>query len=551
MIANLPLTSPEFAAQYRAQGYWPDKTLYETFYEMVQRYPNKTAIIVGKNHYTYAEFNQLIENAAANLLALGLQSGDVIAGQLPNSAEIPLLHLASNMIGLLYIPLHDSWRDVELKHLLKISKVRLIVVPDIYRDFNHLGMIQAIAPDLPDLKHIYTIGSNLPSAANFTTLLRKSTLSHSELMAHRPDPDLPAATMLSGGTTSLSKISRFSSNDLLAMIGSCQQGAEFTANDIIAALAPAGTGATGYAYPILMPLLYGATSVILERWGDPAEAIDLIVNNHCTCAVGIPTQLAKMVPVLETLEPELFSGFRCFIYAGAPLPYETAIKVETIMGCAIQPLYGATDGGTPTSGSIHDPQQQRLSAVGKAMPGCETQIWDEQGNPQPVGTPGEVVWRCPHKSYGYLGDDNETAKAFTKDHFYKSGDVGQFDEDGFLRIVGRIKDMILRGGRNISPRTIEEALMKHPSVEEVAVAAMPDPLLGERACAFVKLRAGRSLNISEAIEFLKGESLAIFQLPERLEIMDELPKSTGGKIPKNKLTAMVTEKLKQEQALPS
>jgi non-ribosomal peptide synthetase component E (peptide arylation enzyme) len=274
--------------------------------------------------------------------------------------------------------------------------------------------------------------------------------------------------------------------------------------------------------------------------------VELIVHHKCTYGTAIPTQLIKMVPVLEKTPLEAFAHFRCFMNAGAPLPYETAASVEKLMGCAIQSVYGATDGGTPTIIDINDPVEKRLSTVGRVVKGCECQIWDENQKPLPAGEAGEVVWRSADKSWGYLGDDEQTAKVFTADHFYKSGDLGVIDEDGYLRIVGRIKDMILRGGRNISPRLIEEALMKHPAVQEVAVAAMPDPVLGERACAFVQLRVDKTLTLDAVVAFLLAEGLAKFQLPERLEILDELPKSTGAKVAKGKLTAYITEKLQQE-----
>lgn len=221
------------------------------------------------------------------------------------------------------------------------------------------------------------------------------------------------------------------------------------------------------------------------------------------------------------------------------------------MGCKVQTLYGATDAGTPHMTTIRDPKEKRLSTAGKVVDGVECLLWDPSGKPVPVGEPGEVVWRGPSKSWGYLGDDKATASAFTADGFYRSGDLGQLDEDGYLRIVGRIKDMVLRGGRNVSPRTSEEPLMTHPSVLEVAVAAMPDPVLGERACAFVMLKPGKTLTFDEMKQFLIDNKLAIWQLPERLEIMDDMPRSTGGKIAKGKLTEIVTAKLKAEGKVPA
>lgn len=355
--------------------------------------------------------------------------------------------------------------------------------------------------------------------------------------------------MLSGGTTALSKISRYSSNDLMVLLDNVAHTAEFVADDIIAALAPAGTGATGYVFPILMPILYGATSVILERWSDPEDAVNLIARHNCTAAVGIPTQLTRMIPALEHRTPDQFGRFRIFINAGAPLPYDTGFKIEALMGCKIQSMYGSTDGGTPVITNLKDKKEKRLGTVGKVVPGCECELWDPEGKPAPRWHSGEVVWRSADKSWGYLGDDEQTAKVFTRDRFYRSGDLGQFDDDGYLRIVGRVKDMILRGGRNVFPLTIEEQLIKHPSVLEVAVTAMPDPVLGERACAFVVLRDSQELSFETAVSFLKDQKLAIWQLPERLEIIQDLPRGPGGKVVKSRLTELVTAKLRSEGRL--
>ena len=555
---DLPLTSREHAARYRAQGLWKDKTLHEYFAAAAARLPDKVAIVEGARMFTYGELARLIDNVAGNLLDLGLQSGDIVALQTKNSSVMPIVHLACNRIGLLYMPLHDSWRETEVRHLLERSRARVVILPVEYRGFDHAAMIAAVRGNLPDLQHVYTLDGIGPDMREFTELLRPTRRSKAEIDQQRPDPDAPAHTMLSGGTTALSKISRFTSNDLMAMLDNFTDAIELTENDIGAALAPAGTGATGYVYPILVPLLHGATSVILERWGsnNVPEAVQLILDQKCTFGVGIPTQLTLMIPALEKHRPEEFSHFRVFSNSGAPLPYDTAQKIEKLMSCVIQSLYGATDGGTSNMTSIRDPQDKRLRTVGRVVRGCELQLWDPEGKPvaggkdNKGGEAGEVVWRSADKCWGYLGDDEQTARAFTRDHFYKSGDLGQFDADGYLRITGRVKDMILRGGRNISPLTIEQQLIKHPAVLDVAVTSMPDPVLGERACAFVMLKEGAKLGFEEAVEYLKSQHLAIWQLPERPEIIDDFPRGPGGKVLKSKLTELVTIKLRAEGKVP-
>lgn len=550
MALSTPLTAPDLAARYRAEGYWRDQTLYDRFATAAAAHPGKAAVIDGDGRFTYAEISDLVDRIATRLLALGLPPGALVAVQSKNAAELPIIHLAVHRIGGLYMPLHDSWRDVEIEHLLGQAKVWAVIAPGVYRDFDHGAMFADLKSRLPELQHIFSFDSDGSGGHRaFAELLEPVSIDRAALDDRRPDADAPATIMLSGGTTSLSKISRFSSNNLLNMLDCYAEAAGYGPDEISAAIAPAGTGATGYVYPILSPLLFGATSVILRRWKDPEEAVALIVDSRATHATGIPTQLTLMIPALEKRDPSDFADFRVFTDAGAPLPFGTAERIEALMGCKIQTLYGATDGGTPTMTAVGDAKDKRLSTVGRVAAGCECQLWDPDGNTLPSGQQGEVVWRGPDKSWGYLNDDDATAKAFTADGFYRSGDVGEFDADGYLRITGRIKDMILRGGRNVSPRTSEELLIKHPAVLEVAVAAMPDPVLGERACAFVMLRDGQSLDFDEMIAFLTERKIAIWQLPERLEIVADLPRGVGGKITKAQLTALVAGKLKAEGKL--
>ena len=547
MTMELPLTSPEKARQYRAAGLWQDVTLSERFLAQADRFADKLAIVVDGRRATYRQLQQDVLSVANGLLAEGLEPGDVIAGQLPNSYEIPVLHLACNMVGMLYMPLHDSWRALEVGHLLAQAKVKVVISRHLYRDFDYVRMIRDLRPDLPDLKTHFVIGESAGDGIKpFEMLVAAEPLGTKQIASLRPDPDYPAALMLSGGTTAISKISRYSSNDLQAMLNAARDGARFVETDVAAALAPAGTGATGYVYPVLMPLLNGGTSVMLPHWSNPEDAADLMVRENCTYATAIPAQLIKLLPTFRSRPRDDFHNLRVITNAGAPLPYDAAREVEELTGAVIQSIYGATDAGTPTLTTADDPREKRLGTVGRIVAGCECEIRDSDGNALPAGTVGEVTWRGADKSWGYLGADDQTRSVFTQDHFYKSGDLGQFDEDGYLKIVGRIKDMILRGGRNVSPLLIEEALIKHADVQDVAVAAMPDPVLGERACAFVIARPGGGLELAGLLDFLRGEGLATWQLPERLEIMQEFPRSAGGKTLKRELTALVTEKLKAE-----
>lgn len=549
-MIQLPLTTPAQAAQYRAAGLWKDVTFFERFKTSALKHPDKTAIVQGARKRSYGELLDQVETLACNFLSLGLEPGDIVALQSPNAIEFPLVHLACNRAGLLFLPLHDSWRGPEIRHLLSQAEAKVVITPCTYRGFDHAAMIDDLRAGLPQLLHHFKLQEE-GAERGFENLLTAAAAASDELDRRRPYPDLPAHIMLSGGTTSLSKMSLYSCNNLLAMLNNFVEAADLSEQDVAAALAPAGTGATGYIFPILTPLLIGATSIILERWSDPAWAVDLICEHDCTLAVGVPTQLARMIPVLETKALSDFERFRLFFNAGAPLARATGEAIEALMGCLIQSMYGSTDGGVPTTTRVEDPADKRLGTVGRVVRGCECHIWNEDGLSLSPGEVGEVVWRGADTSWGYLGDEAETARAFTSDGFYRSGDLGRFDPNGYLQIVGRLKDMILRGGRNISPLTIEEKLILHPAVEEVAVTGIPDEILGERACAFVTLQPGKVLSFDEVVAFLKQQELAVWQLPERLEVVGSLPRGPGGKVQKAKLRELVVQKMEADKSTTS
>jgi len=538
-------TTPEQEERYLACGVWGHMTLVERFRKHAAVSPDRVAIIDAKRQYTYGQMARIVDNLATNFLRMGVERNQVVACQVPNWAELPIVHLAMNRIGALCMPIHYSWRETEVIHLLQRAGAVAAIVPLSYDGFDYPGMLAGMRRELPNLGDIFSIGGAGPNSSAFEALLDDIPVDTGALDARRPHPNEPGSLMLSSGTTSLPKISVWSNNNLYAAVRVFMLGVRFGPEDIVAALAPAGTGGVGYNYPILAPLLHGGTSVILERW-DPAAGVELILRHRCTCGAAVPAQMTQMLPLLATHSATEFEACRAFFNGGAPLPYDVARQIEDRMNCRVICNYGATDGGTVGSTVMDDPQEKRLGTVGRPAIEREVKLVDASGNEVGPGEPGEIYWRTPDKSYGYLNDPEATNAVFTPDGFYKSGDLGRFDDDGYLMIVGRVKDMILRGGRNISPRLIEEAMIRHPAILEVAVAAMPDPVLGERACAFVILRKGAKLSFAEVIAFLKERKVSVWQLPERLELMEDFPRSAGGKIAKNKLTEFVTLKLREE-----
>lgn len=542
--------TPALKAQYRREGFWSDLTLFEHLEKHARASPAKLAVTHGSRRWSYADFLQRVTRLSDHLLSIGVVNGDLVALQSPSRAEIPLAHFACNRIGALLLPLHEAWREVEVGHLLKISQAKAFITLGSYRDFDHYAMAKTLQRVTPTLEHILVMGEGVPGNATALEAIigapPKRPASADEVKRNRPDPDDPGLVMVSSGTTALPKASVWSGNDLVAFLAvQYAQRIKLSKDDIAVQIAPASMGSTGYVFPVLAPLLTGGSSVMIERY-DPDEALDIIRREKATFATAVPAQIVRMADSPKARTGD-YSRFTRFNNAGAPLPYEAGLAIERLLDCRTQVSYGSTDGGVPSMTSIDDPQEKRLRTVGRRLPGQELKLFDNDYREVPQGATGEVSWRGPNKTRGYLNDPVRTAETFRDDGWYLSGDLGVIDEDGYLRIVGRKKDMILRGGHNISPALIEDLLGKHPKVLEVAVAAMPDRVLGEKACAFVVLKPNASpLTLPEAVDFLKSNKMTVLDLPERIEIVDALPMSAGGKVQKAELTKMVTEKLKRE-----
>ncbi len=531
-------------AHFRRLGVWGELNLAEIFDSVAGRDPDKVAVVDSVSRVTYQQLRDRSLRYAAVLDGLGVGTRDPVAAQLPGCADLPALHLACVRLGALFMPLSPTWRAAELRPLLTTVAAPVLVAAGADRSFDHVGLARSLRDELPALRHV------LPALVDDTDALSGLAASAGPLDADRqaacrPDPDAPAHAMCSSGTTASPKASVLSSNDLVALLlKHLGPRLNLTDQDVAAGLAPAGTGSTGYIFPMLAPLLVGATTAVLERW-TPRGALELIVRERATYATAIPTQMVMLLG--EDLEGADLTGFTRFNNAGAPLPAAVAQELEARMGCRVQTVYGATDGGVPVMTSVDEPDEVRHTTVGSVCPGVDLRLLDADGSAAPDGGPGEVCWRGPSKSYGYLNQPDYDAAAFDSEGFFHSGDLGRFDPDGNLRIVGRIKDMILRGGTNIFPAEVENLLGRHARVADVAVVGYPDPRLGERGCAVVVPAPGPPPTLDQLCTHLLEHELARVKLPEELVLIDALPTNAGGKVDKAALRDHVAKELAGRQ----
>jgi non-ribosomal peptide synthetase component E (peptide arylation enzyme) len=349
-------------------------------------------------------------------------------------------------------------------------------------------------------------------------------------VAVNTDANAARYVMVTSGTTSLPKMSLWTDNNLWYFGKTWTEAVAMSFKDRAVGLAPAGTGSVGYVYAVLFPVLKGATSIIQEIWS-PSAALVLLKRERATHVTAVPTQLVKMLRELGAASIDLPS-LRAVTSGGATMPPEFAKRLEETWNCRIQTVYGSTDGGVALMTRLEDPKEMRHVTVGRALPLTDVKVIAENGQSVNAGDTGEIVWRGPSKTFGYLNEAERTQEAFAVGGYFRSGDLGTMDSDGYVRIVGRAKDIIIRGGQNISPRELEEAIGLHPSVAESAVVGLPDTVYGERICAVVALRAGAALDLAQLVAFLTRSGIARFKLPERLEIVGSLPTNAAGKVSK-------------------
>jgi non-ribosomal peptide synthetase component E (peptide arylation enzyme) len=528
------VTSRELHARYRAAGAWQRRTIAQRVAELAAEHPGREAVVDQTQRVTYGELLAQSMSLAAFLRDARVGPGDRVAVQSGNRVELAVGHLACGLAGATFVPLSDAWRETELRHILAVSEAVVAIVPAPAGGHDFLSVAQAIRGQSPALRLV----AAADGSGDFDLPAVLGT-SAGPLPA-AGDPDLPRYVMVSSGTTNVPKLSLWTDNNLCYFGEVWSRAVALSYKDRVVGLAPAGTGAIGYVFGILFPLLRGATSVLLERW-EPTAALALIAAERATVVTAVPTQLVKLLDA-PSARDIAFPHLRVVANAGAPMPPDAAARLERTWDCRIQNVYGATDGGVPLMTRIEDPAPVRLGTVGRPVPLTDIRLRDASGDEARPGEPGEIHWRGPTKTFGYLGDPARTAEMFTADGYYRSGDLAQADADGNFRIVGRAKDMIIRGGQNISPREIEEAVLAHPAVGEAVAVGLPDPVYGERVCVAVTLRDGGRLDLPALNAFLATRRMAKFKLPERLECFDELPRTVTGKLGKEAVRRLVLER---------
>ena len=538
------LLPPRRAASI-AGGYWHDRTINDELDACVAACPDKLALTSVRldsgevRRFTYRELATLADRIAVGLSRLGVGRNDVVAMQLPNWWQFSLLYLACSRLGAVLNPLMPIFRERELGFMLRHGEAKILVVPRQFRNFDHEGMARSLQSQLPSLTRVVVVDGG--GADDFDTLLTKPEWEKAPdapgiLAASRPGPDDITQLIYTSGTTGEPKGVMHSANTLMANIIPYAARLKLGNDDIVLMASPLAHQ-TGFMYGLMMPIMLRASVVLQDVW-DPAKATELIRQEGVTFTMASTPFLADLTRVVSETGKGVPS-LKTFLCAGAPIPGPLVEQARATLGAKIVSAWGMTENGAVTLIKLDDDDILAFTTDGCALPGAEVRVIDAEGKTVPPGEIGRLVVRSCSNFGGYLkrpqwnGTDAEG--------WFDTGDLARIDAAGYIRISGRSKDVIIRGGENIPVVEIEALLYKHPAVAQVAIVAYPDGRLGERACAVIVPKAGQTIDFAAMTEFLKLQKLAVQYIPERLVVCDAMPATPSGKIQKFRLREMLQE----------
>jgi 2,3-dihydroxybenzoate-AMP ligase len=546
MLDGVVRFPPEFAARYRAKGYWEDRSLRDTFDQAFQRYADRIAIIDGRQAVTYRELDERATRLALNLLDEGLAPRDRVVVQLPNVVEFAYLYFALQKIGCMPIMALPTHRYREMSQFAELSGAVACVTPDRVKDFDYRDMVGRIRGANPRACYAIVLGDAPPGFLSLQELLeRPSRHSSGALDQIEIDPEDPAVFQLSGGTTGIPKLIPRSHNDYIynskiasAVTGVAESESFLDVLPLAHNLPLACPGLQGY-------LLHGG-KFVLSNSTRGEDVFALIERHRVTHVAVVPALLIRLIndPVIAKFD---LSSLRVIQSGGQRLQPEVRRRTkELIPSVTVQENFGMAE-GLLMFVRFDDPEDVRMETVGRPLsPDDEVRLVDDDDNQVAPGEVGELLARGPYTLRGYFGVPEYNARAFTSDGFYRSGDLMRLHPSGNYMVEGRKKDLINRGGEKISAEEIENLILAHPAVQNVACVPMPDPVLGERMCAYVILHPGKSLAFEQLVGFLLDQEIAKNKLPERLEIVEEFPLSPFGKVSKKDLTERITQRLRSE-----
>jgi len=540
-IADPPIAANRIA-EFTAAGYWRDTTSNDALEHFARLTPEKTAIIDQRGRLNYRDYELRAKHLADHFVGLGLTSDDVIAIQLPNWSEFPVALSAAMLAGIPFCQFHSDFRHREVEFVLRFTEATAVVIPHEFRRFNHVEMIEELRPKLPKLKHVLVVGHDVPAhyfdVQGFLDRPSGSPINEQALRERRPRPNALQRTAFTSGTTGDPKAVLHIHNTSNYMCRVLNDGQRITQDSVFLTFLPVGLN---WGLGCVCQALFAGCTLVLQDVFRAEETLALIEREKVTHFCCAPAHLVALLNVADFDKYDL-SSLQMSMTGGASCPIEVIREVQARLPGKLLEMYGMLEVGSQSQTTYDEDPEAVCGLVGKEQPGMQLKAIDAEGKDCPPGAPGEVLTRGPSVMIGYYNNPAANEKAFSGDGWFHTGDVGVFDERGYLKIVGRTKEMIIRGGANIYPREIEEALYEHPKVRDAAVVGLPDPRLGERVCACIVTRDGQQMDFAEVVEFLRRR-VATYKLPEHLVLLDELPRTPTGKVQKTPLRQIALDKL--------
>lgn len=529
-------------AAYRQQGLWGDASLADYWQQTARAMPDKIAVV--DNHgasYTYSALDHAASCLANWMLTKGIESGDRIAFQLPGWCEFTVIYLACLKIGAVSVPLLPSWREAELVWVLNKCQAKMFFAPTLFKQTRPVDLILPLQNQLPQLQQIVGVDKLAPatSSLSLNQILADNTPLTTAITTHG---DELAAVLFTSGTEGLPKGVMLTHNNILASERAYCARLNLTWQDVFMMPAPLGH-ATGFLHGVTAPFLIGARSVLLDIF-TPAACLALLEQQRCTCMLGATPFVYDLLNLLEK-QPADLSALRFFLCGGTTIPKKVARECQQ-RGIKLLSVYGSTESSPHAVVNLDDPLSRFMHTDGYAAAGVEIKVVDGARKTLPPGCEGEEASRGPNVFMGYFDEPELTAHALDEEGWYYSGDLCRMDEAGYIKITGRKKDIIVRGGENISSREVEDILLQHPKIHDACVVAMPDERLGERSCAYVVLKAPHhSLSLEDVVAFFSRKRVAKYKYPEHIVVIEKLPRTASGKIQKFLLRKDILQRLEQ------
>jgi len=526
------------------------RTIGQALADTVARHGPREALVVPQQgvRWTWVELAERADAVAAGLLAMGLQPGDRVGIWAPNCAEWVLTQFATARAGLVLVNVNPAYRRSELEYALNKVGCKALVLAPALKTSDYLAIVNDLAPELagstpghlqaaalPMLRWVIRLGDGAtPGMLNFSAVAGHATAaSRAQLAALGPTlQDTDAINIqFTSGTTGHPKGATLTHRNILNNGFFVGEAIRLTEHDRLCIPVPL-YHCFGMVMGNLGCLTHGATMVYPAEAFDPLAVLQTVQAERCTALYGVPTMFIAQLDHPRFAEFDLGS-LRTGIMAGSPCPIEVMKRVQSQMNMGeVTIAYGMTETSpVSTQSAVDDPLDKRVSTVGRVQPHLEVQVIDEHGQPVPVGVTGELCTRGYSVMQGYWGDPAKTAEAVDADGWMHTGDLATMDADGYLNIVGRLKDMVIRGGENVYPREIEEFLYRHPAVQDVQVVGVPDVKYGEELCAWIKLRDGATATADEIRDFCRGQ-IAHYKIPRHVRFVDGFPMTITGKIQK-------------------